>query len=150
MTDLRNYRSLRLLAADEEDLKVISACLQDAVAKVGDFAWLPGERRFAFVANRFLWEAGGDKRVGPFWRTRVGAHFGDVREVKRQNIRSAPKDAVVELLAIRFEPAEAGAGAVLLDFAGGGVIRLDVDAINAEMHDLSEPWRTQSKPAHSD
>lgn len=149
MTDLRNYKTLRLLAADEDDLKVISACLQDAVAKVGDFVWLPGERRFAFVANRFLWEAGGDKRVGPFWRTRVGAHFDDVREVKRQNIRSEPKDAVVELLAIRFEGAEDGAGAILLDFAGGGVIRLTVDAINAEMHDLSEPWRTQSKPVHN-
>lgn len=148
MTDLRNYKALRLLAADEEDLKVISACLQDAVAKVGDFAWLPHERRFAFVANRFLWEAGGDKGAGPFWRTRVGAHFGDVREVKRLNIRPEPKDAIVELLAIRFEKAEDGAGAILLDFAGGGAVRLEVDAINVEMHDLSEPWRTRSKPAH--
>lgn len=149
MTDLRNYRALRLLAADEEDLKIISTCLQDAVAKIGDFAWLPAERRFAFVANRFLWEAGGDKRVGPYWRTRVGAHFGDVREVKRLNLRSEPKDAVIELLAIRFEAGEDGGGVILLDFAGGGVIRLTVDAINAEMHDLSEPWRTTSKPAHS-
>jgi len=150
VTDLRNYKALRLLAADEEDLAVISACLQDAVARVGDFAWLPGERRFAFVANRFLWEAGGDKRAGPFWRARIGAHFDDVRNVKRLHIRSEPKDAVVELLAIRFEPGEDGAGAILLDFAGGGAIRLDVDAINVEMHDLSEPWRTPSKPAHGE
>lgn len=149
MTDLRNYKPLRLFAADEEDLKVISACLQDAVAKIGDFAWLPGERRFAFVANRFLWEAGGDKRAGPYWRARVGMHFNDVREVKRQHIRTEPKDAVVELLAVRFEPGEAGAGAVLLDFAGGGAIRLEVDAINIEMHDISEPWRTRSKPVHN-
>lgn len=148
MTDLRNYRALRLLAADAEDLEVISACLQDAVAKVGDFIWLPGSRRFAFVANRFLWEAGGDKRAGPFWRTRVGAHFDDVRKVKRLHIRSDAKDAVVELLSIRFEPGEDGAGEIFLDFAGGGAIRLSVDAINAEMRDISEPWRTRAKPAH--
>lgn len=150
MSDLRSYKPLRLMAADADDLKVISACLQDAVAKVGDFAFLPGERRFAFVANRFLWEAGGDKRAGPFWRARAGAHFDDVRSVKRLNLRAEPKDAVVELLAIRFEPGEDGAGVIILDFAGGGAIRLGVDAINAELHDISEPWRTQSKPTHSD
>ena len=54
------------------------------------------------------------------------------------------------LSSIGFEAGEDGAGTVTLTFAGGGAIRLDVDAVNAELRDLSEPWRTQSKPEHKD
>ena len=147
-SDIRDYTPLRLMAADDEDLRVISACLQDAVLKVGDFAYLPGERRFAFVANRFLWEVCVDSATGPFWRVRTGLHFGDVRAVQHQHIRMEAKDAVVELLAIHFEPAEDGAGFVILEFAGGGAIRLEVDAITCEMSDLAAPWRTRAKPLH--
>ena len=37
---------LRLLAEDADDLAVISAALQDAVALVGDLEWDPRGRRF--------------------------------------------------------------------------------------------------------
>lgn len=142
------YKPLRLMAADADDLQVISACLQDCVLKVGDFAYIPQERRFAFVANRFLWELAEDKKGALFWRTRAGAHFDDVRSVKQMNIRSDAKDAVLELLALRFEPMGDGTGAVTLDFAGGGAIRLEVESINCELRDLSQPWRTRARPAH--
>jgi hypothetical protein len=146
---LNDYKPLRLLAADADDLQVVSACLQDAVLKIEDFAYLPKERRFAFVANRFLWElAGEDKKGALFWRTRVGAHFDDVRAARQMNIRTDARDAVVELLALRFEPMGDGTGAVILDFAGGGTIRLEVESINCEMRDISQPWRTRAKPAH--
>ena len=148
MASLKDYKPLRLMAGDEEDLGVMSACLQDAVAKLGDFAFLPRERRFAFVANRFVWESGGAARLGPFARVRVGMHFDDVKSAQFQHLRAEAKDAVVELLAIRFEAGEDGAGAVILDFAGGGAARLEVESVNAYMSDISEPWRTRAKPKH--
>lgn len=150
MTGPKDFKPLRLMAADADDLNVLSACLQDAVMKVGDLAYLPNERRFAFVANRFLWETPGARGAGPYWRTRAGAHFDDVKAVRQLNIRAEAKDAVIEILSIGFEAGEDGAGTVTLTFAGGGAIRLDVDAVNAELRDLSEPWRTQSKPEHKD
>ena len=150
MAGLNDYKPLRLMAGDREDLEVISACLQDAVAKLGDFAYIASERRFAFVANRFLWECAGDRRTGPFGRVRVGVHFDDVLSAKFQHLKTDAKDAVVELLAIRFEPGEDGTGAILLDLAGGGAVRLEVDAINAYLSDMSDPWRTRSRPAHKD
>ena len=146
----KDFKPLRLMAADADDLQVLSACLQDAVLKVGDLAYLPRERRFAFVANRFLWEAAGAKDQGPFWRTRAGAHFDDVRAVRQLHIRAEAKDAVLEILAIGFEAGADGAGVVTVTFAGGGAIRLEVDAVNAELRDIAEPWRTQSRPAHKD
>lgn len=148
MTTLRDYQPLRLMAGDAEDLGVMSACLQDAVAKLGNMIWLPEERRFALVANRFVWECGGDRRSGPFARVRVGVHFDDVKSVKFQYLRTDAKDAVVELLSIRFEPGDDGAGEIILDFSGGGAIRLEVESVNAYMSDMSEPWRTRAKPKH--
>ena len=148
MASLRNYKPLRLMAGDADDLNVISACVQDAVAKIGDLAFLPEHRRFAFVANRFVWECAADRRSGPFARVRAGIHFDDVRAAQFQNLRSDAKDAVVELLSLRFDAGQDGGGVIMLDFAGGGAIRLEVESVNAYLADLSEPWRTRARPSH--
>ncbi len=148
MASLTKYTPLRLMAGDAEDLGVFSACLQDAVAKLGDFAWLPAERRFAMVANRFVWECAGKGRAGPFARVRTGLHFDDVKAAQFQHLRMEAKDAVVELLAVRFEQGDDGTGEIILDLAGGGGVRLEVESINAYLSDMSEPWRTRAKPKH--
>ncbi len=150
MASLRNYKPLRLIAADTDDLGVISACLQDSVAKLGDFHFSPEERRFAFVANRFVWECAQGRRTGPFARVRAGCKFDDVLSVQQSHLRMDAKDAVVSLLALKFAPGEDGAGAIDLQFAGGGIIRLKVESVNAQLDDISEPWRTGSEPQHGD
>ena len=70
---------LKLLAFDAEDLAVISANLQDALLRVADLAWLPAERRFVAVSNRFDWvEAlqGGDTGdAATYLRRRSGLRF---------------------------------------------------------------------------
>ena len=48
---------LKLIALDEDDLKVLSAHLQDAVLRLSDMTWIPSERRFAAILNRFDWLA---------------------------------------------------------------------------------------------
>ena len=48
--------ALKLLALDEDDLKVMSAHVQDAVMKVGDLQFLPAAKRFVLPMNRFAWE----------------------------------------------------------------------------------------------
>lgn len=148
MAGLKDYKPLRLMASDGDDLSVISACLQDGVAKLGDFAYLPEQRRFAFVINRFVWEVAGNRRAGPFVRVRAGVHFDDVLSVQQQYLKADANDAVVNLLAVRFEPGEEGGGDILFDFAGGGVIRLVVESVNAFVSDISEPWRTRNRPEH--
>lgn len=150
MAGLKDYKPLRLTVEDAEDLKVLSAVLQDAIAKVGDFAHVPSRRRFAFVANRFIWEDAADARRGLFARVRAGCHFDDVLAVRQMNLRAEAKDGVLDLLAIRFDPAQDGAGAVTLDFAGGGAIRLEVESLNAQLADISAPWPARAKPAHGD
>lgn len=150
MASNKDYQSLRLMAGDRDDLGVLSAVLQDAIAKLGDFAYVPSERRFAFVANRFVWECAGKRKTGPFLRVRTGVHFEDVLAVQFQHLNTDAKDAVVEILAARFEPGEDGAGTVFLDLAGGGSVRLTVESVNAFLSDISAPWRTRSRPEHAE
>ena len=138
---------LRLLAEDADDLAVISAALQDAVAKVGDLEWDAKGRRFTLAVNRFRWEAPG---VLLSERVRAGLQFGSVLAVKSRNLRRAPPDAVVELLAVSFEPAETPGGDIRLAFAGGGDLVLTVECVDAALADISPPWPTSSTPAHQE
>src|SRR4030095_3964611 len=105
---------VRLLAEAEEDLAVISAALQDAVAKVGDVVFEAKPRRLTIAFNRFRWEA--DKRQ----RVRSALELCGVLNVQTRKIRRDRRDAVLELLAIGFEPGDAPGGVLTLSFAGGG------------------------------
>jgi hypothetical protein len=145
---MSKHEPLRLLAEDEEDLAVISAALQDAVAKVGDIEWDRRGRRFTVALNRYLWETPGGLLGN---RVRAGLQFGSVLAVKSRNLRREAPDAVVELLAVRFEAGdEAPGGRVRLAFAGGGDVELTVECVDAALADVSAPWPTPSTPAHEE
>jgi hypothetical protein len=137
---------LRLLAEDADDLAVISAALQDAVAQVGDLEWDARGRRFTLALNRYRWEAPGVLLGG---RVRAGLQFSSVLAVKSRNLRREAPDAVVELLAVSFAPGdEAPGGEIRLAFAGGGDLVLTVECVDAALADVSAPWATPSTPAH--
>ena len=138
---------LKLFALDTEDLDVISAHLQDAVAQVGDLRWLPAEKRFVMIVNRFDWTEGGGRK-GDHHRRRTALHFERVNCVRRRAIRQDTPQAVVNLLAVRFEETDSPAGTVELIFSGGAAIRLDVECLEASMSDLGPAWTTPSVPAH--
>jgi hypothetical protein len=135
-------KPLRLLAEDQEDLAVISATLQDAVAKVGDISYEPKARRLTIAFNRFRWEAGARQRV------RSALQVGGVLSVKTRKIRRDRRDAVVELLAVGFEAGEPPGGVLTLNFAGGGDLRAEIECVDAVLADVSEPWPTPRAPAH--
>jgi DUF2948 family protein len=140
--------SLRLLAEDADDLAVISAALQDAVAQVGDMEWDAKGRRFTLALNRYRWEAPAVLLGG---RVRAGLQFGSVLAVKSRNLRREPREAVVELLAVRFEAGpEPPGGEIHLAFAGGGDLVLNVECVDAALADVSAPWATPSTPTHED
>ncbi|USQ94538.1 DUF2948 family protein [Caulobacter sp. RL271] len=140
-------KPLRLLAQDADDLSVLSAALQDAVAKIGDIRWDAQSRTLTIACNRFRWE--GEGRTGE--RVRSALQFGDVSGVQARNLRRDAKGAIVELLSIGFEPAEeAPAGVVTLTFAGGGDMRVSVECLDVALADVSDPWATPRTPGHAD
>jgi hypothetical protein len=69
--------------------------------------------------------------------------------VQGEEHQAAAKDAVASILALKFVAAEEPpAGAVEIMLAGGGGIRLDVEAIDALLADWGEPWSTPRRPDH--
>lgn len=148
--------ALRLRAIDPLDLSVIAAHLQDAIAQVGDMAYLQTQRRFAVIFNRFMWEdldetkgAKPDKNA-PYRRVRAALHFDSVERVQTQNLKLGAKDAVAELLTLAFESGSEPSGVVKMSFAGGATIKLTVECLDAWLTDISAPWPTKNRPGHGD
>jgi hypothetical protein len=141
----RLVHPLRLLAHDADDLQVLSAALQDAIAKVGDIRFDPADRTLTLALNRFRWEAEGEVRHE---RVRAALQIGSALSVQARNIKREPKDAVVELLAIAFDPADAPGGSVLLSFAGDGDLKVEVECLDVALADVSAPWPSRHAPKH--
>jgi len=133
---------LRLLAEDADDLHIISAALQDAILRPVDIVWEPSSRRVTLKLSRFCWECGGT-------RVMAAMQFGDVIAVKSRRLPRLPESAL-ELLAMEFAPDEAPGGRVILMFAGGGDLRIDVECLDAVLTDLSERWPARLAPTHQD
>ncbi len=120
--------------------------MQDAVLKVGDLSYLQKSRKFALVANRFVWEHGA--RPAHFERRQAGLHFDRVNKVTAEQIRRDDADAVLSLLSIGYEAGKAPSGAIVLAFSGGGTLRLEVECIEAQLSDLGPAWATEHIPQH--
>ena len=93
-------KKLKLLAKTEEDLKVVSAHLQDSIANISDIANLTKNRMFLLQLNRFMWE---DVEKGVFRknkRIRTILKFEHVLKVNSKNISQAKKDIFLDFLTI--------------------------------------------------
>ena len=136
---------LKLRAEDTEDLLVISACLQDALVPVRDLAYIPEERTFLLIANRFRWENGVRPAPGEagLERTLCGITFSEVTAVSYSGFRRSENGRILSLLAIRTENSK-----VHLEFSGGAAIRLEVACILCHAKDVGEPWPTPWQPRH--
>src|SRR3984957_17724100 len=130
---------LKLVALDRDDIEVISAHVQDALVRVGDMLWLPREHRFVMALNRFGWMAVVDgKHAAEYRRCRPALRCDRVPGCKCRGLDQSDKEARLNLLAVEFAERDAPAGVISLIFSGGGVIRLDVECLEAELADLGE------------
>jgi hypothetical protein len=118
-------------------------------------SYLPSEKRFVAIANRFDWAkavATPKSKAGESYeRRRTGIRFERVNGAKLHGIDLKDKRAVLALLAITFQrtgDAESPEGDVTLTFSGGAAIRLNVECIEVELKDLGAAWSTDRSPEH--
>lgn len=132
---------LRLKARTPEDLQVISALVQDAVFPATEMRWLPDQRRFGLLVNRFRWEdkAANEGRRDPE-RVQAVLVIDDVMKVSSQGFDRADRDLVLSLLALDFTPGEDGTGRMELVLAGDGGIALEVEALEVTLKDVTRPY----------
>ncbi len=138
-------RPLRLLAQDQDDVQIISAALQDAIAHVGDIRYEPKARTLTIMFNRYRWEAAegvcGERVVSAL-------QFGDVERVRHRGLASEDPGALVSCLALDFEAAEPPGGCVVLRFSHGGDLAVEVECIDAVLADVSDAWPAARAPDH--
>jgi len=146
MTNKTSF-NLKLLALNDDDLKVLSAHLQDSVILVKDIIFLKKSRTFLMMVNRFMWE---DVERGIFRenkRIRCAIKFENVLEVKSRNISQKKKDKILELLSIDSE-VKNNKKELLITFAGNNEIILIVEEINILLDDVGFPWKVKHVPKH--
>lgn len=137
---------LKLLAEDSEGLGIIAAAVQDALAKPGDMKFDRKQRAFGLELNRFQWERAG-KRM-PYFRSKAVLAFSGVLNVRQAKL---PKgvDSLLDLLDINFTPGtEPPGGTIILIFASGAQIELQVECIDVTLIDTGKTWPTRRRPDH--
>jgi hypothetical protein len=149
---------LKLVALDKDDIEVISAHVQDSLVKVADILWRPSDRRFVMALNRFDWMSAAEiAKIGiaaaaaarpEYRRCRTALRFERVLACKCRNLDQTAKGAQLNLLAVEFAVTDTPAGIVSLIFSGGGVIRLEVECLEAELADLGEVSTAAIRPDH--
>jgi hypothetical protein len=144
---LSHMTLLKLAALDDDDLKVISACVQDSVVKVGEISFKPREKRLVLAVNRFVWEKS-SKRLEIPERRRSVLHFDRVLNLQSSGIDRKDAGAVLSILALQFTAADAPAGTLEILFAGGATLRLSLECIEAQLADLGPAWAAKTKPKH--
>ena len=141
-------KNLRLIARTEEDLRVVSAHLQDSITSIADIANLKKNKIFLMQLNRFMWE---DVEKGVFRknkRIRTILKFENVLEVRSKNIKQTKKDKFLDFLAIESNKMPDNNYQMKMIFAGDSIIEIISEVIEVTLDDQGDAWDTKNKPKH--
>ena len=143
-------KNLKLIARTTEDLRVISAHLQDSIVKTSDIVNLKKNRIFLMQLNRFMWE---DVEKGVFRknkRIRTILRFENILKVTSKNVNQKKNDRFLDFLAIETSKMPDKNYEMNLIFSGDIVIKLVAEAIEVTLDDQGSPWESKNKPKHKD
>ena len=139
---------LKLIGKNQDDLKVMSAYLQDSVVIIKDIVFLKKNKSFIMIVNRFMWE---DVERGFFRqnkRIRCAIRFEEVFEVKSKNINQKNTNKALECLAIKCNAEKKGTYKISFFFSGNSLITINSEIIDVMMQDLGNPWNVKHVPVH--
>ena len=142
------FKHLKLIARTDEDLKVVSAHLQDSIANISDVANLLKNRMFLMQLNRFMWE---DVEKGVFRknkRIRTILKFENVIKVHSKNINQSKKDKFLDFLTIETNLMPDNNYEMKIVFAGDAIIKIISEVIEVTLDDQGSAWDTKNMPKH--
>jgi len=141
-------KNLKLNGTSEDDIKVISAHLQDSITQVKNIAHLKKNKIFLIQFNRFMWE---DIEKGVFRKNKriiSVLKFENVINVNSKNLNQKNTERFLDFLAIETKLLSDKNYEVKLNFAGDILIKLNLEIIECFLEDISDPWETKNKPKH--
>ena len=141
-------KNLKLIARTEDDLRVVSAHLQDSIANVSDIANLEKNKIFLMQLNRFMWE---DVEKGVFRknkRIRTILKFENVIKVISKNINQLKQDKFLDFLTIESNRMPDNNYEMKIVFAGDSIIKVVSEVIEVTLDDQGDAWDTKNMPKH--
>ena len=143
-----NQTNLKLLANNTNDLKVISAHLQDSILTTKNIANLKKNRLFLLEFNRFMWEDIEKGILRKNKRIRSILKIDNVISVQSKNINQENKDRFLEFLTIEVDDNANNNYNLNLIFAGDALIKITVEVIEVYLDDQGESWESKTEPKH--
>ena len=141
-------KNLKLIVHSDEDLRVVSAHLQDSIVLPEDIVSLKKNKIFIMQLNRFMWE---DVEKGIFRqnkRVRTVLKFENVINASYKNINQKKPEVFLDFLAIESSKLPDKSYEIKLIFSGNAIIKINSEVIDASMEDQGEPWESKTKPKH--
>ena len=141
-------KNLKLIARTDEDLRIISAHLQDSIVSTANIASLKKNKIFLMQLNRFMWE---DVEKGVFRknkRVRTVLKFENVISVHSKNINQHNNNRFLDFLAIECADLTDKSYSIKLIFSGDSIIKINAEVIDVTLDDQGDPWNTKAKPKH--
>ena len=139
---------LKLIGKSIEDLKTISAYLQDSIVTINDIIFLKTNKFFIIIVNRFMWE---DAEKGLFRenkRIKCALKFSQVINVISKKINQEKKNKALEFLAIEAMGEENKNFQIKLIFSGDSIITIFAEEIDTLLDDIGKPWIVKKIPKH--
>jgi hypothetical protein len=141
--------NLKLLATSDEDLRIVSAHLQDAIVSTQDIVSLEKNRIFLIQLNRFMWE---DVEKGVFRknkRIRTILKFDNVIGVLSKNIDTKKNKNFLDFLTIESNLLTDKSYEIKLIFSGDAVLKIKTEVIDVTLDDQGSPWESKTQPKHN-
>ena len=135
-------KALNIGAFDKRDLEVLSSLIQDSILSAGEIKWLSSSNKLALLINRFRWE---DRNFVPsknenLERVRSLLMISHVKSISSSGFSAKQKDKILSMLSISFNGDEGASGNVLIILSGNGGIRINVDALEVNLRDVTMPY----------
>tara|TARA_B100001027_G_C16222805_1_gene310654 strand:- start:197 stop:655 length:459 start_codon:yes stop_codon:yes gene_type:complete len=142
-----NY--LRLQATSSEDLKVLSALLQDSIVPIADILYTPSQKQVIMVFQRFRWELIKNaktkgKPIG-YHRCLCGLVIDKVEYMQTRRIDINDRSRFLNFLTFYKSGQRLD-----LQFSASKTIRLSVNSLKITAKDMGESWPTARCPKHEE
>ena len=131
---------LKLQAKDSEDIQVISAILQDAIATLCDIRFDAEKHNFIMVVHRLRREVKNDLGLE---RICCAINMNGVEKAQLSGIDLNQQGRILDLLAVLPD-----SSSLTFIFAGDAKIRLFLSDWSIIVEDFGEAWPAQCNPCH--
>ena len=141
-------KNLKLVVKNQEDLKIVSAYLQDSLVITKDIMFLKKNRIFIMIVNRFMWENVKNGIFKQNKRIRCALKFEEVIKVQSKNINQKNRNKILECLAIKCRLFSDENYEIKIFFSGDSLITIMTETIDVVVHDLGKPRNVKYVPLH--